>query len=163
MTYEAQPPQARDGMAAIPAGAADIVSGTVRDVKQVPRATAEAAAFPAKATLIPLLLAQFLNSYDSSAMNVAISDIASDLGTTVTGVQTAISLYLLVMAAGMITGSKLADIWGRKRLFVIGVIAYGTGAFITALSPTIGVMVLGWSLLEGIGSCLMIPRSTSSS
>src|SRR5215213_4102079 len=157
MTYEAQPPQTLDGMAAVPAGAADIVSGTVRDVKQMPRATAEAAAFPAKATLIPLLLAQFLNSYDSSSMNVAISNIVSDLGTTVTGVQTAISLYTLVMAAGMITGSKLADIWGRKRTFTIGVMAYGIGALITALSPTIGVMVLGWSVLEGIGSCLMIP------
>jgi MFS family permease len=157
MTYETQQPQALNGLAAVPAGAADMVSGTVQDVKQLPRATAEAAAFPAKATLIPLLLAQFLNSYDSSSMNVAISNIAADLGTTVTGVQTAISLYLLVMAAGMITGSKLADIWGRKRTFIIGVVVYGTGALITSLSPTIGVMVLGWSLLEGIGSCLMIP------
>jgi MFS family permease len=157
MAQEVQQSRAVAGVAAIPAGASDVVSDTVRDVKHLPQATANAAAFPAKATLIPLLLAQFLNSYDSSSMNVAISNIAADLHTTVTGVQTAISLYLLVMAAGMITGSKLADIVGRKRIFTIGVIVYGTGALITSLSPTIGVMVLGWSILEGIGSCLMIP------
>jgi MFS family permease len=134
-----------------------MVTDSVRDVKELPHNADVAAAFPAKATLIPLLLAQFLNSYDSSSMNVAISNIAADLGTTVTGVQTAISLYTLVMAAGMITGSKLADINGRRRMFTLGVMAYGTGALITALSPTIQVMYFGWSLLEGIGSCLMIP------
>jgi MFS family permease len=119
--------------------------------------SAEAAIFPAKRLLLPLCLAQFLNSYDTSSMNVAISNIVADLDTTVTAVQTAISLYTLVMAAGMIAGSKLADIWGRKRTFLVGVIAYGTGALITALSPTIGVMFFGWSLLEGLGSVLMIP------
>jgi MFS family permease len=107
--------------------------------------------------LIPLALAQFLNSYDTQSMNVAISQRASDLNTTVTGIQTAISFYTLMMAAWMITGSKLSDIWGRKTAFVAGVTMYGTGAFITSLSPSLGVMFLGWSVLEGIGSCLMIP------
>jgi MFS family permease len=157
MSRNPQQLQTNKGVTALPAAVGDMAAGTVQDAKQVPQAITDAAAFPAKATLIPLLLAQFLNSYDSSSMNVAISDIAADLGTTVTGVQTAISLYLLVMAAGMITGSKLADIWGRRRTFIIGVVTYGVGALITALSPTISVMVLGWSLLEGIGSCLMIP------
>jgi MFS family permease len=129
----------------------------VRDVQQLPQATVEAARFPGKGLLLPLGLAQFLNSYDTSSMNVAISYIVNDLNTTVTGVQAAMSLYTLVMAAGMITGSKLADIWGRKRTFLAGVITFGIGAFITALSPTIGVMFIGWSLLEGIGSVLMIP------
>src|SRR3954462_11884124 len=154
---EAQQPQTAEGVAAIPAAFGDIAAETAQDVMQLPQATADAAAFPGKRILLPLLLAQFLNSYDWSSMNVAISNIVSDLGTTVTGVQTAISLYTLVMAAGMITGSKLADIWGRKRTFTAGVIVYGTGALITALSPSIAGMVLGWSLLEGIGSCLMIP------
>lgn len=107
--------------------------------------------------LVPLAMAQFLASYDTSSMNVAISDIAEDLNTTVTGVQTAITLFTLTMAALMITGSKLTDIFGRKRCFVAGVWTYGIGAGITALSPTIGVMVLGWSILEGAGSALMIP------
>lgn len=90
-------------------------------------------------------------------MNVAISQIATDLDTSVTGIQTAISFYTLTMAAWMITGSKLSDIWGRKRAFIAGVSTYGTGALITSLSPSLGVMFLGWSVLEGIGSCLMIP------
>ena len=66
-------------------------------------------------------------------MNVAISSIVEDLDTTVTGVQTAISLFTLTMAALMIPGSKLTDIWGRKRCFVLGLWIYGTGALITAL------------------------------
>jgi MFS family permease len=107
--------------------------------------------------LIPLAAAQFLASYDTSSMNVAISSIVSDLGTTVTGVQTAISLFTLTMAALMIPGSKLTDIWGRRRCFRLGLAVYATGAFITALSPSLGFMIFGWSLLEGIGSALMIP------
>ncbi len=107
--------------------------------------------------LIPLAAAQFLASYDSSSMNVAISSIVEDLDTTVTGVQTAISLFTLTMAALMIPGSKLTDIWGRRRCFRLGLAVYATGAFITAVSPGLGAMIFGWSLLEGIGSALMIP------
>jgi MFS family permease len=110
-----------------------------------------------RALLPPLVLAQFLASYDSSSMNVAISRIADDLNTTVTGVQTAITLFTLTMAALMIPGSKLSDIWGRKRLFRLGICVYGTGALITAFSPALAFMIVGWSLLEGIGSALMIP------
>jgi MFS family permease len=110
-----------------------------------------------KAILPPLVLGQFLASYDTSSMNVAISRITEDLNTTVTGVQTAITLFTLTMAALMIPGSKLTDIWGRKRCFVFGMIVYGCGAFITALAPVLAVMIIGFSLLEGIGSALMIP------
>jgi MFS family permease len=110
-----------------------------------------------RAMLIPLALAQFIASYDSSSMNVALSDIAEDLDTTVTGVQTAMTLFTLVMAAGMITGSRLTDYWGRKFCFQIGIAIYGVGALITALAPVLGVMILGWSILEGVGSALMIP------
>jgi MFS family permease len=107
--------------------------------------------------LIPLAAAQFLASYDTSSMNVAISNIVEDLDTTVTGVQTAISLFTLTMAALMMPGSKLTDIWGRKRCFRLGLTVYGTGALITAFSPALAFMVLGWSILEGVGSALMIP------
>jgi MFS family permease len=107
--------------------------------------------------LLPLALAQFLASYDTQAMNVAISNIAEDLDTTVTGVQTAISLFTLTMAALMIPGSILTDILGRKRCFVMGVSVYAVGAGIAALSPTLGFLIFGWSFLEGIGSALMIP------
>jgi MFS family permease len=107
--------------------------------------------------LVPLAMAQFLASYDTSSMNVAISNIAADHNTTVTGVQTTITLFTLTMAALMIAGSKLSDIVGRKRCFIAGIWTYGAGAFITALAPTIGIMALGFSILEGIGSALMIP------
>jgi MFS family permease len=107
--------------------------------------------------LVPLAMAQFINAYDTTAMNVAVSKVVSSLHTTVTGVQAALTIYSLVMAACMITGSKLGDIWGRKRAFSIGVATYGIGALITALSLNLGMMVFGWSLLEGLGSALMIP------
>ncbi len=107
--------------------------------------------------LLPLALAQFIASYAGSNMNVAISDIAADLGTTVTGVQTAITLFTLTMAALMVPGSKLSDIWGRKRCFVLGMQIYGAGTIIAALAPAIGALVIGYSFLEGLGSAFMIP------
>lgn len=110
-----------------------------------------------RAILLPLAAAQFLASYDTSSMNVAISQIVKDLDTTVTGVQTAISLFTLTMAALMIPGSKLTDIWGRRRCFVLGLSVYGAGALITALAPALIAMIIGFSFLEGVGSALMIP------
>lgn len=107
--------------------------------------------------LLPLALAQLINAYDTTAMNVAVAKVVPSLHTTVSGVQSGIVIYSLVMAACMITGSKLGDIWGRKRIFMLGVILYGIGALITALSFNLGMMIGGWSLLEGIGSALMIP------
>jgi len=107
--------------------------------------------------LIPLALAQFIASFAGSAMNVSITAIAQDLNTDVSGVQTAITLFLLTMAALMIPGSKLTDIWGRKFCFQLGLIIYGLGALLAALTPNLGVLTLGYSLLEGMGSALMIP------
>ncbi|NTU46776.1 MFS transporter [Candidatus Roizmanbacteria bacterium] len=107
--------------------------------------------------LIPLALAQFIASYASSNMNVAISSIAHDLGSSVSGIQIAITLFTLTMAALMIPGSKLTDIWGRKRCFILGLIVYGLGALIAALAQGLPLLIIGYSLLEGIGSALMIP------
>lgn len=107
--------------------------------------------------VIPLALAQFIASYAATNMNVAISTIARDLGTTVIGVQTAITLFTLTMASLMIPGSKLSDIWGRKVCFLGGLGVYGIGALLAALAQGLGVMIFGYSLLEGIGSALMIP------
>ncbi len=111
----------------------------------------------ARVALIVLSMAVFINAYDTTSMNVALSNIVHDLHTTVTGVQGAITTYALVMAAFMITGAKLGDIIGRRRAFTLGVAMYGLGAGITAISPNLGIMFLGWSLLEGLGSALMIP------
>jgi MFS family permease len=107
--------------------------------------------------LIPLALGQFICSFSGSATNVAINNIAHDLGTTVTGVQSAITLFTLTMAALMIPGSKVTDIWGRKFCFELGLMVYGVGGLIAALAPNLGVLIFGYSLLEGIGSALLIP------
>jgi MFS family permease len=119
--------------------------------------TANEASTAARAMILPLALAQFIASYAATNMNVAISAIAKDLGTTVAGVQTAITLFTLTMAALMIPGSKLTDIWGRKRCFVLGLAVYGVGGLLAALSQGLGLLVAGYSLLEGVGSALMIP------
>src|SRR3984957_6820450 len=94
---------------------------------------------------------------DTSVMNVAIATVAKDVGTTVTGIQTAITLYTLVMASLMITGGKIGQIIGRKRAFGIGCVIYGWGSGITAISPNLGVLIVGWSFLEGIGAALILP------
>jgi MFS family permease len=107
--------------------------------------------------ILPLALAQFIASYAATNMNVAISAIARDLGTTVAGVQTAITLFTLTMAALMIPGSKLTDIWGRKRCFVLGLAVYGAGGLLAALSFGLPSLIVGYSLAEGVGSALMIP------
>jgi MFS family permease len=107
--------------------------------------------------LLPLALTQFVASFAGSSMNVSITSISEDLGTTVHGVQTAITLFLLCMAALMIPGSKLTDRLGRKRCLIGGLTVYGTGALVAALAPALGVLILGYSALEGIGSALMIP------
>ncbi len=107
--------------------------------------------------LLPLALTQFIASFAGSNMNVAITSISKDLDTTVHGVQTAITLFLLCMAALMIPGSKLTDRWGRKRCLIGGLSVYGTGAVIAAIAPGLGVLILGYSAFEGVGSALMIP------
>src|SRR5580704_6698989 len=97
--------------------------------------------------LLTLASAQFLMALDSSVMNVSIATVAKDVGTTVTGIQVAITLYTLVMAAFMITGGKIGQILGRKRAFVIGCVIYGCGSGITALAPTLTFLIIGWSVL----------------
>src|SRR3954467_13950781 len=107
--------------------------------------------------LAPLAFAQFICSFAGSNMNVMINDITKDLDTTVQGVQAAITLFLLVMAILMIPCSKLTDRWGRKRCFVGGLALYAVGALLSAAAPGLGVLILGNSVLEGIGTALLIP------
>ena len=101
--------------------------------------------------------AQFLMVLDQAVMNVAISQLVEDFDTTVTTIQIVIALYALVMAALMLTGGKLGDLWGRKRAFVIGLCIYGTGSALTAASWNVPSLMLGWSVLEGIGAALVLP------
>ena len=107
--------------------------------------------------LAPLALAQFICSFAGSNMNVMITDISHDLNTTVQGVQVCITLFLLIMAALMIPCGKLTDRLGRKRCFLAGLSIYGVGAVLSALSPGLGVLILGNSIFEGVGTALLIP------
>ena len=115
------------------------------------------AASRAGEVLLVLAAGQFLMTLDMSVMNVSIASVAADLGTTVTGIQTAITLYTLVMASLMITGGKIGAIFGRRRVFGIGCVIYGAGSLTTALAPNLTVLIIGWSLLEGIGAALIMP------
>ncbi|MFI6224594.1 MFS transporter [Nocardia salmonicida] len=107
--------------------------------------------------LLVLASGQFLMTLDTSVMNVSMAQVAEDLDTTITGIQTAMTLYTLVMATLMITGGKVGTIIGRRRAFAIGLVIYGAGSLTTSLAPSLPVLLLGWSLLEGIGAALIMP------
>lgn len=104
-----------------------------------------------------LAAAQFIMVLDSTVMNVSISQIVSDLNTSVIGLQTAITIYTLVMAAFMLIGGKLGNKWGPRSAYAIGLLVYGAGSLTTALSPNLSVLLVGWSFIEGFGAVLVIP------
>lgn len=108
--------------------------------------------------LMVMSLSMFIIVIDTTIMNVSISALVVDLNTTITGVQAAISIYALVMAAFILIGGKLSDIFGRKRIFIVGVIIYAIGTITAAFSQSLGMLIIGWSVLEGIGGSLMIPN-----
>ena len=111
-----------------------------------------------KWTLLSLLsAAMFIIVIDTTIMNVSISALVEDLNTTVGGIQSAISIYALVMASFMLIGGKLADIIGKKRTFLVGLVIFGVGTSIASFSQSLGMLIFGWSLLEGLGSALMMP------
>jgi MFS family permease len=107
--------------------------------------------------IVILASGQFVMTLDSSVMNVSITQISADLNTSIQGIQAAITLYTLVMAAFMLTGAKLGDIHGRSRIFAIGLMVYGVGSLTTALSPNLPVLLVGWSGIEGLGAVMVIP------
>jgi MFS family permease len=112
-----------------------------------------------KTVIFALSLAMFVLTIDTTIMNVSISTLISDFDTTVTVVQSAITFYALVMASFMITGGKIGDIIGRRKAFRIGMVIYGTGSFLTAISPNVAILFLGWSVLEGLGATLVMPAT----
>jgi MFS family permease len=132
-------------------------------VSTASQTAAAAGARPAAAWLPITILAaaQFVMVLDSSVMNVSISQIVEDLDTTIQGVQLAITAYTLVMAALMLLGARLGDIIGREKAFAIGLAIYGLGSLTTALSPNLGVLLVGWSGIEGIGAALVLPAIVS--
>ena len=120
-------------------------------------APATKAASGSQLVLFTLAAGQFLMTLDTSVMNVSIEEVAKDVGTTVTGIQTAITLYTLVMAALMITGAKVGAMIGRKRAFAIGCVIYGCGSFTTSIAQNYATLLIGWSFLEGVGAALILP------
>ena len=114
-----------------------------------PMAPADAAPSTASRAVIPLAIAQFIMVLDSSVMSVSISQLVEEFDTTVSMIQLAITLYALVMAALMLTGGKIGDLFGRLRIFRIGLVIYAIGSLMTAFAPTVGVLILGWSFIEG--------------
>lgn len=109
------------------------------------------------AVLLTLSSGQFLMTLDTSVMNVSIAQVSEDVGTPITGVQTAITLYALVMATMMITGGKIGTMIGHRRAFAIGCVVYGVGSLVTSLAPNLMVLIIGWSVLEGLGAALIMP------
>ncbi|MEO8107395.1 MAG: MFS transporter [Actinomycetes bacterium] len=107
--------------------------------------------------LVALAMAQFVMVLDQSVMNVSISTLVADFDTTVTTIQAVITFYCLVMAMFMMTGAKLGDIMGRRRVFVIGLIIYACGSALTAVAPSVAILTLGWSVLEGVGAAMVLP------
>lgn len=107
--------------------------------------------------LLTLAASQFLMALDSSVMNVSMATVAHDVGTTITGIQTAITCYTLVMASFMVTGGKIGSIIGRRRAFALGCVIYGAGSFVTGIATSLPVLLFGWSLLEGLGAVLIMP------
>lgn len=113
------------------------------------------------ATLIVLSLALMIIIIDTTVLNVSIRNIIDDLGTTVQSIQWVISAYALTLAAFTITGGRLGDLFGRKRLFVIGAILFAVGSFITSIAPNIAWVIIGDSIIEGLGAALMMPATAS--
>jgi MFS family permease len=101
--------------------------------------------------------AQFVMVLDGTVMNVSISTVVEDLDTSVDAMQGAITFYTLTMAALMLLGAKLGDVLGRRRAFVIGSCVYALGSLLTAFSPNVAVLFIGWSVIEGMGAVLVIP------
>src|SRR3954469_22580099 len=144
-----QAPQRRHRRAPLPAGATVLEDSSMK---------------PRGGLGLPIAIfasAQFVMVLDSSVMNVSISQIVEHLDTNIQGVQLAITAYTLVMAALMLAGAKLGDILGRDRAFSIGLAIYGLGSLITAVSPNLTVLLIGWSLIEGIGAALVVPAIVS--
>ena len=107
--------------------------------------------------LMVLGTAQFLMVLDTSVMNVSITQLVEDFDTEVTAIQAVITLYALVMAAFMLIGGRFGDVLGRRRVFLLGLVVYGTGSALTALAPTLWVLALGWSVIEGLGAAMVLP------
>src|SRR5262250_1369168 len=112
---------------------------------------------------LPILLAMamFVLVVDTSLMNVSISAVVDDLDTTVADVQSAIALEALVSAAFILIGSKVGDLFGRKRAYVLGLLGYAAGALAMTLAQDLRALIIFWALIGGLGASLLLPAMQS--
>src|SRR5262245_28430456 len=108
-----------------------------------------------------LAMAMFVLVVDTSLMNVSISAVVRDLGTTASGVQSAIALEALVSAAFILIGSKVGDLIGRKRAYVMGLLGYAIGALAMTLAPNLTTIIIFWAVVGGLGASLLLPAMQS--
>src|SRR6187431_2514889 len=108
-----------------------------------------------------LSAAMFVLVVDTSLMNVSISAVVEDLGTTVSGVQSAIALEALVSAAFILISSKVGDLIGRKRAYILGLLAYAIGALAMTLAQNLSTIIIFWAILGGLGASLLLPAMQS--
>lgn len=139
------------------AGHGPVVHDRGDNTVMTPKVDTHGSSTSTRVVLLTLAAGQFLMALDSSVMNVSIATVADDVGTTVTGIQGAITAYTLVMAMLMIPGGKVGALIGRKRAFMIGCGIYGCGSLTTALAPNLPVLLVGWAFLEGVGASLILP------
>jgi MFS family permease len=121
----------------------------------------EQAAHPDRLLALLLAMAMFVLVVDTSLMNVSISAVVRDLDTTVSGVQGAIALEALVSAAFILIGSKVGDLFGRRRAYVLGLLGYGAGAIAMTLARDLTAVIVFWALIGGIGASLLLPSMQS--
>ena len=108
-----------------------------------------------------LAMAMFVLVVDTSLMNVSIASVVRDLDTTVSGVQSAIALEALVSAAFILIGSKVGDLFGRKRAYVLGLLGYAVGALAMALAQSLTAIIIFWAIIGGLGASLLLPAMQS--
>ena len=108
-----------------------------------------------------LAMAMFVLVIDTSLMNVSISAVIKDLHTTASGVQSAIALEALVSAAFILTNSKMGDLMGRRRAYVIGLLAYAVGAVAMTLAQNLNTIIIFWAIIGGLGASLLLPAMQS--
>lgn len=111
--------------------------------------------------MIILSLALMIIVLDTTILNVSLKTIVNDLGTDLQGIQWVITAYSLTLAALTITGGRLGDLYGRKRMFMLGAVIFAVGSFITSISHSVGIMIVGESIIEGVGAALMMPATAS--
>src|SRR5258708_20042555 len=112
--------------------------------------------------LLVMSLALTIIILDTTILNVTLRTIISDLHTDIQSIQWVITAYALMLAAFTITGGRLGDLFGRKKMFVLGAIIFAIGSFMTSIAPSVGFIILGEAIIEGIGAALMLPPTPSS-